>query len=220
MSSDIPRDPSLATLLDVLRDRLLADVRISLPGRVDSFDAVRGTASVTVLVDDVHLDADQSRVARPTICHDVPVLFLRGTAGGITVPVRAGDPCWVWWAGRSIEQWKATGKGGDPRDDRRHDPSDCVCLVGAFAPAAGGVVPQDAVVVSAGDGVTVKLGAAASLGVARLNDTADLDWGRIQTILDARYNVSSPGSVLTTVAAGTGGDDATISSASSKVKAE
>ncbi|EEO7834860.1 translation initiation factor IF-2 [Salmonella enterica] len=61
---------------------------------------------------------------------DVPVVFPRGGGCTLTFPVKVGDECLVIFADRCIDFWWQNGGVQEPVDDRVHDLSDAVCIVG------------------------------------------------------------------------------------------
>ena len=83
------------------------------------------------------------------------------------------------------------------------------------------VKPDQSIRIAVSGGGKVYLGSVdASRGVARVDDIVDFDYDRLQTILDSRYmQVGSP-VPLSTTAAATPGNDATISTASDTVVSE
>ncbi len=161
MPADEPIDPSLESLMLAFCKLSLDGVRVMLPGVVTSYDPATQKASVQPQVMHARVDEDTGeRRADPLPeVHDAPVMFLGPARGRITWPVAVGDKCAVFYASSSISRWVTTGRLLDPGDDRHHDLSDAVVLVGlhdfAHVPTDA---PTDAVVLHAGDGVTVKIG--------------------------------------------------------------
>lgn len=122
------------TLAEVIRDAFISNagqLRIALPGRIESFDSTSQTASVKPQIKDYE-EADTgviSAVALPVI-NGVPVLSLSGGDYGLQFPVQAGDTCLLVFADRSIDKWVSEGGDVDPSDVRQHHLSDAIAIVG------------------------------------------------------------------------------------------
>jgi hypothetical protein len=126
-----PQDPTLANLLSVHRADTLNGVRVALPGQIVSYNSSARTATVQPLVQDAHIDETGARVAQTLPpAANVPVMFLGPARGRISWPVAAGDTCLLLYCSSSIQQWFAQGGVVDPLDDRRHDLSDPIAIVG------------------------------------------------------------------------------------------
>lgn len=139
--------PSLAALLNKVRESTFAGLRVSCPGRVERYDAAKQTVDVKLLVQDFYEDAGGVRryVSEPVISN-VPVQFPGGGGMRITLPIAAGDPVLVVFADRSIDQWQATGNEGTPEDTRRHHISDAFAIPGIKAnPQAWTDAPTDVI---------------------------------------------------------------------------
>jgi len=106
-------------------------LRVALPGRIESFDAASQTASVKPQIKD-YQEADTgviSAVALPVV-NGVPVLSLSGGDYGLQFPVQAGDTCLLVFTDRSIDKWVSEGGDVDPSDVRQHHLSDAIAIVG------------------------------------------------------------------------------------------
>lgn len=145
--SDEPRNPQLENLLSLVVDLVMTQLRTSQPARVVSYDASKQTASIQPLIQLAHIDESQKRVskAHPEM-HDVPVWFLGGSSGRITVPVKVGDLGHVIWTSASIARWKvSTGsKTVDPGIDVAN-PEDAIFLPGGHAATPPTTAPTDAI---------------------------------------------------------------------------
>ncbi len=145
-------------------------LRVSLPGRIVSYDPRLQRADVQPLIMDGYEDEDGSRVSEALpIVTDVPVCFPGGGGYRITFPIKAGDTVELRFMSSSIARWKRTGGLVDPADDRRHALPDAIAIPAlhdyAHVPTAA---PIDALVVH---GESIKLGGpAATDRVARQSD--------------------------------------------------
>lgn len=162
MKTEEPETPSWESIIRVALQGAMSGMRTTLPGKVTAYDAARQMASVQVMVQDVELDElGASRAVNVPEVHSVPVMFLGPARGRITWPVAVGDPCVLWFASSSLDQWlqRRATRPVDPRDARHHDLNDCIAMVGLHTPAdPPTTAPTDAVVVHAGTGVTIRLG--------------------------------------------------------------
>lgn len=118
-------------LLEVLRHTISSQLRVALPGIIQSFDAETITCPVQPAVKGVISDAQgrAQSVALPLLV-DVPVIFPRGGGVTLTFPVAAGDECLVVFADRCIDFWWQNGGVQEAVDPRQHDLSDAFALVG------------------------------------------------------------------------------------------
>lgn len=125
--------PQLATIIDLAFARRASGMRVSLPGRIESYDAATQRATVQPLVMESHTDDLGERVAEllPVVT-DVPIMFPGSGAYRITWPVAAGDTVLLVFSSSSLDRWLARGGEVDPEDDRHHNISDAVAIPGLF----------------------------------------------------------------------------------------
>lgn len=118
-------------LLEVLRHTISSQLRVALPGIIQSFDAETITCTVQPAIKGVISDAQgrAQSVALPLLV-DVPVIFPRGGGVTLTFPVAAGDECLVVFADRCIDFWWQNGGVQEAVDPRQHDLSDAFAFVG------------------------------------------------------------------------------------------
>lgn len=130
------RAPTLADVLRKAVDSGAARLRVSLPGRILSFDAATQTARVQPLLKESYLDeAEERQVEGLPAIEDVPVQFMGGGDYVLTVPVVVGDPCWLVFSDRALDVWQSSGAEVDPVDERRHHLSDAVAILGVRSSA-------------------------------------------------------------------------------------
>lgn len=129
--SDQTRSGDLAETFKSERDTTKNQIRVALPGIIQSFDPDAVTAVVQPAIRSVETDNDGNRVTKNyPLLVDVPVIFPRGGGCTLTFPVKAGDECLVIFADRCIDFWWQNGGVQEPVDDRVHDLSDSFCVVG------------------------------------------------------------------------------------------
>lgn len=125
------RSGDLAETFKSERETTKNQIRVALPGIVQSFDPDAVTAVVQPAIRSVETDNDDNRVTKNyPLLVDVPVIFPRGGGCTLTFPVKAGDECLVIFADRCIDFWWQNGGVQEPVDDRVHDLSDAFCIVG------------------------------------------------------------------------------------------
>lgn len=141
------RQPSLGKLLNDLKASTLADIRVSIPGRIEKYDASTQLADVQPLVKDSYVDRDGSTVYENLpIITNVPVQFPGSSGLRIMFPISVGDTVLLVFADRSIDSWQTQGGISTPTDERRHDLSDAFAIPGfhdntaPFSGAEDGVI--------------------------------------------------------------------------------
>lgn len=128
------RSPSLAEVLRLALERQSRALRVGLPGRVERFDAANQLADVTPLLQETAFDESGNETLESLpVLTNVPVQFVGGGGYALTFPVAAGDPCWLTFSDRSLDEWIDRGGVVDPVDLRRHDLGDSVALLGVRA---------------------------------------------------------------------------------------
>lgn len=105
----------------------LKDVHTSLPGVIVSFNKDKQTAQVQPLIKRIFYE--KGAVNLP-VCVDVPVHFPKAGGFCITMPVKAGDECFLCFFERAIDNWFANGGVQEPSEYRLHDYSDGYAIVG------------------------------------------------------------------------------------------
>lgn len=129
--SDKTRSGALAQVLASERKALNEQLRVAMPGIIQSFDPDAVTAVVQPAVRYIERDNDGNKLTNDyPLLVDVPVVFPRGGGCTLTFPVKAGDECLVIFADRCIDFWWQSGGIQEPVDERMHDLSDAFCIVG------------------------------------------------------------------------------------------
>lgn len=115
----------LKHLFMMFYDKIFTELLVAEPGKIESFDPVKRTASVTV-TNELQL-IDGSFMSYPVI-NEVPVVIDGGGGFASTYPVKPGDLCLIVWQNGSLDEWSQ----GDnkPSSARRHSLTDCVAFVG------------------------------------------------------------------------------------------
>jgi hypothetical protein len=126
-----------------------ASMHTQVPGKVVSYDADSGRAKIQLIVSHVTRDpaTNERSYYRPAQLVNVPVVF----PSVLTWPLSKGDPGWVQFAERSMDEYKANGGNNtEPRDARRFDLTDAVFSPCYFRGEYDAT--DDAVVLSTEDG--------------------------------------------------------------------
>lgn len=133
--SDKTRSGALAQVLASERKTISEQIRVAMPGIIQSFDHGDDDRPPTCVVQPairyVERDNDGNKSTKDyPLLVDVPVVFPRGGGCTLTFPVKAGDECLVIFADRCIDFWWQNGGIQEPVDERMHDLSDAFCIVG------------------------------------------------------------------------------------------
>lgn len=123
---DDPVEAQMAAL-----DGKQAEIWTALPGIVEGFDPVAMTVSVQPSVKgQIQDESGKASAVDLPLLVDVPVVFPCGGGFTLTYPIKNGDECLVVFASRCIDGWwQGGGVGGTP-DERMHDLSDGIAIVG------------------------------------------------------------------------------------------
>lgn len=103
---------------------IVSGIHTSTPGKIISYDPGTGRASVQPAV---KYKVNDGRMLDAPVIVNVPVYFPSGGSASITYPVHAGDPCWLNFAERAMDDWLI---GGESEDPRKYDLTDCAAFVG------------------------------------------------------------------------------------------
>ena len=120
--SDKTRSGALAEVLTSERKTINEQLRVALPGVIQSFDPDTVTAVVQPAIRYIERDNDGNKATKDyPLLVDVPVVFPRGGGCTLTFPVKEGDECLVIFADRCIDFWWQSGGIQEPVDGRMHD---------------------------------------------------------------------------------------------------
>lgn len=188
-----PRTPTLAALLNRFKAQAFADLRVSMPARVEKYDDATQLADVQPLLKDSYVDEDGERqIARLPVVTNVPVVFPGGGGMRITFPVRAGDTVLLVFSDRSIDSWLAQGGEASPEDERRHHLSDAVAIPGLHPNNAAWSGTESGVVTIGEDTASSDFAALATATrneITALRNTVDA----FVTLYNAHEHLAPPG---------------------------
>ncbi|KAB0554614.1 Gp138 family membrane-puncturing spike protein [Pantoea stewartii] len=188
--SDQTRSGDLAETLKSERETTKNQIRVAMPGIVQSFDSDAITAVVQPAIRSVETDNDGNRITKNyPLLVDVPVVFPRGGGCTLTFPVKAGDECLVIFADRCIDFWWQSSGVQEPVDDRVHDLSDAFCIVGPQSQAQKiGDISTSAVELRSDDGST-KLSLNPSSGAITGTAPGGFDLNGLKILPDGRLQL-------------------------------
>lgn len=154
------RAPELAEVMRRALDARIAHINVSLPARVESYDASTQKVNAKPLVMSFYEDEEGNRQPEqlPVIA-SVPVAFPQGGGYSLTFPLAIGDIGTLVWSQLSLDRWlSGTGAEVDPEIDHLHGLSDGIFFPGLRpfgAPLEG--VPSDHAALGASNGVRIHL---------------------------------------------------------------
>lgn len=180
------------TLDSVIRKafgELIGDVHVSLPGKIETFDATLRTATVKPMVSRRYRGVAQA--AELPVIQNVPVVEPRTTLGAFIVPLSPGDPVLLVFGDRAIENW--LGSSGvapsEPLDVRKHDLTDAFAIPGGWPNLQPGLALQTGVLgVQAAPGTPIYIGNGADEFLDIVTQFMDI-FTRITTGLMASYSL-------------------------------
>ena len=145
----IPIPPDLNAWLKLMFQGLSANVNCHTIGTIDSFDAATQTATIAINYIRVFKNANPN-LPNPAADNQTsnvyttyplliqcPVVILQGGGSYLTFPIKKGDTCLVLFNDREITTWLTTGQITYPQNQRTHDLSDGIALVGIRSIVSG-----------------------------------------------------------------------------------
>lgn len=122
---------SVQQTTQALAESISSDIRVAMPGIIQSFDEDAVTCVVLPAVKGREADrAGNVTSHNLPLLMDVPVIFPRGGGVTLTFPIKAGDECLVVFADRCIDFWWQNGGVQESVSDRQHHLGDGFAIVG------------------------------------------------------------------------------------------
>jgi hypothetical protein len=118
---------SLGQALDDAIRRKLLDVHTSMPGIVQSYDALTQTADISIAMKRTLKDGT---VVDSVKLPNVRVLFPRTSALQMHYPLNSGDSVLLVFHERDVDAWRTSGSIGVPGTNRKFSLSDVVAIPG------------------------------------------------------------------------------------------
>lgn len=127
------RAPSERREQDLKLRQTVNNVRVAMPGIIQSFNATEQTVTVQCAIrEKFNMDGDISWQEIPLLL-DVPVIFPRAGNYILTMPIQTGDECLVVFGDSCMDAWWQSGGVQNQIDCRRHDLSDGYAIVGLYS---------------------------------------------------------------------------------------
>lgn len=151
-------------LYDIIRQAINAGLHVSLPARIESFDAATQTCTCQPLVKDT--TPTGAYVPFPILV-GVPVQFPGGSQFAVTFPLQQGDEGLVVFSDVDTGAWADTGSVSTPDTQRQHHLSDGFFIPGTRSNAKRlSEFKTDAAVIGKQGNVGVRVGSGSvELGV-------------------------------------------------------
>lgn len=124
--------PTLQEVLRLVMAARVANIHVALPGRVESYDSAKQTASIKPMVkrgvpSGTEADGVDVLEELPTI-PSVPVCAFKGKGFYIHFPLEAGDEVLLVFLERDAAEWRRTGELSGPPDQRLHSLAHAVAI--------------------------------------------------------------------------------------------
>lgn len=127
--------PTLGQLVRDAIEARVADLNVSLPGTVESYNATNNTANVRLSIKrKLRDDLGNSTSEEYPVLADIPVAFMRCALGFITLPLAVGDRVDVRFANVGLGTWKEAMNTlpVEPQDATPHTLSGAYCVPGLY----------------------------------------------------------------------------------------
>lgn len=149
-------EAALNEVLDLLRRRILMELRVALPARVNRVKAATGRVDLEIqlLLPRVNPEAEPDRAP---VLMDVPVLYPSSTACAIRFALAVGDPGLIVFADHALGSWLLAGDVVAPAVVAPHGFSGAVFLPGLWPGSEGVTIPSEGVIVEVRDGEALEV---------------------------------------------------------------
>ena len=132
---------SKAQEFEVQFRRFAANLRVCMPGVIESFDAGTQRARVIPGVRMKTVLGQEVRYVDLPVVEEVPIMIPSAGGFAVTLPIKSGDPCVLMFADRDIENFLISGKpenpgkaqGEETTAPRSHHLTDAICFPGIIA---------------------------------------------------------------------------------------
>jgi len=110
------------------------DLRVSIPGIVQSFNPIEQTVTVQPAIKEriIGPNGDVQTVNLPLLL-DVPIVLPKAGGFVLTMPIQAGDECLVIFSDLCIDSWWSQSGVQVQAEKRRHDLSDGFAVMGTWS---------------------------------------------------------------------------------------
>lgn len=184
------RSGDLSATLEAERGITNGQIRVAMPGIIQSFDPDTVTCTVQPATRSVQQLNDGTTSTRDyPLLVDVPLIFPCGGGCTLTFPVAPGDECLLIFSDRCIDFWWQSGGVQEPVDPRQHDLSDAFAIVGPQSQVQKiGNISTSAVELRSDDGGT-KLGLNPGTGEIKGTAPGGFDLNGLKILPDGRLQL-------------------------------
>lgn len=120
------KENSLIDAMDAMSLDMLANIHTTTIAKVTKVNSktINAKPVINRVVDGVSIELPEFA--------EVPIVHLHGGASSIRMPIAVGDYCLLIIAERCIDDWYFGKDNAEPREQRMHDYSDAIALVGIY----------------------------------------------------------------------------------------
>lgn len=122
---------SQSEIAALILENRIAEIFISLPAKIVSYDFATQKASVKPLINDKYSDGKTKVLP---IINNVPVQFPSSQEAIVHYPINAGLEVTLLFSQRSLEEWLDNGGEVVPDDPRINNLTDAIAIVGRLKP--------------------------------------------------------------------------------------
>ena len=148
------RTAGLADTMQVLGDSVNTNLRVAMPGIIDSWDAATQTATVQLALREKLRNAGAEKDIDIPLLVDVPVIMPKAGGYLLAFTPAAGDEVLVIFGDMCIDAWWQSGGIQNQDEMRRHDLSDGFAVFGCWSQPNKPVLPTQGVRLQTEDGTT------------------------------------------------------------------
>lgn len=151
------------------------DIRVAMPGIVQSWDADAQTVTVQVAIREKVANAGTETEMEIPLLVDVPVVMPRAGGYSLVFAPAKGDECLVVFADCCIDSWWQSGGVQSQAESRRHDLSDGFAILGCWSQARKPKIPRSGVRLqndSGSAGISISGGSVNLFGHVTINGSA------------------------------------------------
>jgi hypothetical protein len=126
------REPSLQEVLESNFDYMTSNMYTAITGIIVSVEDA-GENRVVVQPSINMVTRDMLEITERSPILNVPLVQHQSKEGGLSIPVKAGDPVFLIFSMRGLDAWKqGNGYPTTPTDRRKFDNRDCIAIPGVF----------------------------------------------------------------------------------------
>ena len=165
----------MGDVLNAVKDSALYDIRVAMPGIVDSWNAGQQTVTVQLAIREKVTSGGTTQEVDIPLLVDVPVVMPHAGGYGLYFVPAKGDECLVVFSDACIDGWWQSGGVQTQVDKRRHDLSDGFAIMGCWSqpnkpkfPSSGCCLQND----EGTAGISIKGSTVNIFGTVRINGSS------------------------------------------------